>query len=136
MPAPPRKVAVSNKDIGERIKTLRLERGLTQVQLGQRLDMTQPNLSAIERGARGVTVHQIVRIAKALGASTDEILLAEKAPAPGQRAKRKLLQRLQLVQDLPKGDQKILLQILDGMVSHRQERQQQRGQRAAQSASA
>ena len=135
MPAPPRKVAVSNKDIGERIKTLRLERGLTQVQLGQRLDMTQPNLSAIERGARGVTVHQIVRIAKALGASTDEILLAEKAPAPGQRAKRKLLQRLQLVQDLPKGDQKILLQILDGMVSHRQEKQQ-RGQRAAQSASA
>lgn len=136
MPAPPRKVAVSNKDIGERIKTLRLERGLTQVQLGQRLDMTQPNLSAIERGARGVTVHQIVRIAKALGASTDELLLAEKAPAPGQRAKKKLLQRLQLVQDLPKGDQKILLQILDGMVSHRQEKQQQRRQRAAQSASA
>lgn len=116
VPRRPKQIVVSYRDIGERIKVLRQERGMTQVELARRLEITQSNLSAIERGARGVTVNQVVRLAKALGVSTDEILLAEKAPRPGRRPKKRLMQRLLRVQELSESDQRILLQLLEGLL--------------------
>lgn len=113
----PNQIVVTKKEIGTRIKLLRQERALTQVELGERLDMTQSNLSAIERGARGVTVHQVVRFAKALGVSTDQILLAEKAPEPGRRPKKGLMRRIERLGELSARDQRILAQILDGFLS-------------------
>lgn len=118
----PNQIVVTKKEIGARIKLLRQERGLTQVELGERLDMTQPNLSAIERGARGVTVHQVVRIAKALAVSTDQILLAEKAPAPGRRPKKGLMRRLERLAELNARDQRIIVQILDGFLPRGEEK--------------
>lgn len=119
----PNQVVVSKRDIGQRIRSLRQQLQMTQVELSERLDMTQSNLSAIERGARGVTVHQVVRIAKALGASTDEILVGENVPTPRKSLRhRRLLQQLQRVEQLPDSDRRVLLQILAGMLKHRQER--------------
>jgi transcriptional regulator with XRE-family HTH domain len=118
----PNQLVVSKKDIGLRVRLLRQQQGLTQVELAERLDMTQSNLSAIERGARGVTVHQVVRIAMALRASTDQILLADKAPALERRPSKRLMKRLQRIVDLPDRDQRIILQLLDGFVTHQQEK--------------
>ena len=120
----PNQIVVTKKEIGLRIKLLRQERGLTQVELGERLDMTQPNISAIERGTRGATVHQVVRIAKALGASTDRILLAEKAPTPGRRPKKGLMRRLERLAELSARDQRILVQILDGFLPRGDEKRE------------
>jgi transcriptional regulator with XRE-family HTH domain len=113
----PNQTVVSKKEIGERIKLLRQDHGMTQVRLSEILDMTQSNLSAIERGVRGVTVHQVVRIAKAMRASTDQILLAEKAPTPEGRPKKRLMRRLLRIQELKDKDQKILLDLLDSFVT-------------------
>lgn len=118
----PNQVVVSKQDIGLRIRLLRQQQGLTQVELAERLDMTQSNLSAIERGARGVTVHQVVRIAKALRASTDQILLADRAPEPGRRPKKRLMKRLQRIEELPDRDQRIVLQLLEGLLMRHQEK--------------
>lgn len=118
----PNQLVVSKKDIGLRLKLLRQQQGLTQVELSDRLEMTQSNLSAIERGTRGVTVHQVVRIAKALRASTDEILLADKAPEPGRRPKKRLIKRLQRIEELPDRDQRIVLQLLEGLLMRHQDK--------------
>jgi transcriptional regulator with XRE-family HTH domain len=126
LPRRPKQVVVSHLDIGGRIKLLRQERGFTQVELAQRLEITQSNLSAVERGVRGVTVNQIVRIAKALHASTDEILLAEKAPAPGPHTKKRLMRRLLKIHELKDKDQRILLELLDSFVLASQKRRQER----------
>jgi transcriptional regulator with XRE-family HTH domain len=125
----PNQLVVSKKDIGLRVRQLRQQHGLTQVELSERLDMTQSNLSAIERGTRGVTVHQVVRLAKALRASTDEILLADKAPEPERRPSKRLMKRLQRIVELPDRDRRILLQLLDGFVTRHQERILRRGRR-------
>ena len=50
---------------------------------GQDLAIDQSNVSAIERGIRGLTIHQAVRLAKALKVTTDDILM----PANGARSK-------------------------------------------------
>jgi transcriptional regulator with XRE-family HTH domain len=118
----PNQLVVSKTEIGARVRLLRQQQGLTQVELAARLDMTQSNLSAIERGARGVTVHQVVRIAKALRASTDEILLHGEAPEPTRRPKKRLMKRLQRIEELPDRDQRIVLQLLEGLVMRHQER--------------
>lgn len=117
LPSPPKRVVVSNKEIGDRIRVLRAERGLTQIELGERIDMTQPNLSAIERGKRGVTIHQIVKIARALGASTDEMLLPEKAPAAGKRPKKRLMRQVARLHELSDRDQRLLAQVLDSFLA-------------------
>lgn len=120
----PNQIVVSKRDIGQRIRTLRQERQMTQVELAERLDMTQSNLSAIERGARGVTVHQVVRVAKALAASTDEVLIGENVPSPRKSLRhRRFMQRVQEVEHLPDSDRRILLQILDGFLKSHQQKQ-------------
>lgn len=122
MPRPPKHTVISLKEIGQRMKLLRQDRGLTQIELASQLEISQSNLSAIERGSRGLTVNQLVRIAKALRATTDEILFDTKAVEPAVRPSKKLMQRLRRVHELSQGDQRILLQLLDGLLSHREEK--------------
>ena len=57
------------------MRGLRESRGITQVELARALGIPQSNVSEMERGVRGLTVHQAVKLAKALKVSTDEILL-------------------------------------------------------------
>ncbi len=118
----PNQVVVSNKEVGQRLKLLRQDRGLTQVQLAEQLEISQSNLSAIERGARGVTLNQVVRIARGLDASLDEILLDGKPSEAGQRPSRRLMGRLRQVAELNDSDQRILLQLIEGMLMRREER--------------
>jgi transcriptional regulator with XRE-family HTH domain len=135
LPQPPKRV-VSNKEIGQRLKLLRQENGKTQEEVAEALGMTQPNVSANERGARGATLHQVIRFAKALGVSTDEILLREKAPTPGKRLRKTLIRRLQRIEELPRGDRQILLQLLDGLLRHHDERKQRQEEKARRGAPA
>jgi transcriptional regulator with XRE-family HTH domain len=130
VPRKPKHTVISPKDIGQRIKLLRQDRGMTQMELAAQLDISQSNLSAIERGARGVTVNQLVRIAKALGASTDDVLFDTKAPEPGTRPGKKLMRRLRRVQELTESDQRILLQLLDGLLMRREEKRRRLQARA------
>ena len=106
--------------MGQRLRTLRRERGLSQVELSERIGMTQSNISAIERGARGVTIHQVVKIAKALHASTDEILLGVKPgkqKTNGNIKDRRFLRRLQQIDSLPKRKKQALLTTIDAYLS-------------------
>ena len=119
MPRPAKHTVFSKKEVGGRIRTLRLARGLTQVDLAETLEITQSNLSAIERGARGLTVHQVVKLARALRSTTDEILSPAKTTAKGDQEAlkdRRFLRRLQKVDQLPERDQQALLRTLDAFL--------------------
>jgi transcriptional regulator with XRE-family HTH domain len=54
-------------EIGEKIRWLRKARGLTLEEFAARLGMTQPHLSLIENGKRGVSIPTLRRILNALG---------------------------------------------------------------------
>jgi len=55
------------KLLGERIKTLRLEKGLTQGELGDLCDMEKTGISRIETGRTNPTILTLRKIAAALG---------------------------------------------------------------------
>ena len=60
---------MSKKDVqkfGKRLKALRLDHSLTQLELAEILDMSPNFIGMIERGERNTTVENVFKIARAL----------------------------------------------------------------------
>lgn len=60
---------MSKKDLqkfGKRLKALRLDHNLTQLELAEILDMSHNFIGMIERGERNTTVENVFKIARAL----------------------------------------------------------------------
>lgn len=55
--------------LGQTIQFWRTKKGLTQAMVAERSGVSRPNLSAIEQGARDLTVQTLRRIATTLGVS-------------------------------------------------------------------
>lgn len=56
------------------LRDVRKEMGVTQIELGQRLDNTQTFVSKVERGERRLDVVEFIEICEAIGASPQEVL--------------------------------------------------------------
>ena len=61
------------RKLGERVRALRHERGLTQEALADSLDLSIAYVSLIERGGRNPPYTTVVAIAHALGVSARDI---------------------------------------------------------------
>lgn len=67
-------LAKEKRDVvfGERLKALRLAAGLTQEKLAEAVGMTVGNIGRLESGSRNPSWETVVRLAEALGISTDK----------------------------------------------------------------
>ena len=63
-----------NERVGRRIKVRRVELGMTQAELAQKLTVGQSNLSYIERGERDVSGSLLDEIARALRCKPEDFL--------------------------------------------------------------
>ena len=64
-----------NIEIGGNIQVAREQAGYTQDTLSEMLGMTPNHLSAIERGASGISLEALQRLCRLLGVSSDRISL-------------------------------------------------------------
>ena len=62
------------KQLGKRISEVRKEKGMSQLDLGSKIDMEKSNLSAIENGRQNPSALTLKRIADALGVEVVEFL--------------------------------------------------------------
>ena len=62
------------RDLGERVKRARQERGLSQSDLAERLGLSDAYISKIEMGKNAMTVTVLAKLSDALGVSTDWLL--------------------------------------------------------------
>jgi transcriptional regulator with XRE-family HTH domain len=69
--------------IGERIKELRVQRGLTQKDLAEECDLKQPYVFELERGAANLTMKTLLRVSNAFGV-TPRDLLPTASPLEGE----------------------------------------------------
>jgi transcriptional regulator with XRE-family HTH domain len=123
VPRPPKNVEFSKAEAGQRIRAIRESLGTTQVEVAKALGIPQSNISEIERGVRGLTVHQAVRLARAFRVTTDQILVGrngstQKRPA----ASLKLLRRVQRIEKLPEARQRIVLKFIDALIDQEKHR--------------
>jgi len=109
----PETVQEAEENIGQRLARLRRERGMTQVELAQRLDVAQPVVSDYERGELRLHGQLIIKLSDILGVSSEELLGLKKAPSNGALKNRRLLRRLQAIERLPRRDQQALLRTID-----------------------
>jgi transcriptional regulator with XRE-family HTH domain len=71
---------ISNEDdvflkaLGRRISDIRKEKGLTQVELGDLIDMEKPNMNRLERGGTNPTVLTLKKICTALDITLGHLL--------------------------------------------------------------
>lgn len=80
MPAPPDQLA-----LGEAVRAIREERGLSQVQLAEATGFIQAWISHVERGRRNPSWSNVVRLAGGLGVSVSA--LTKRAEACAQAKK-------------------------------------------------
>lgn len=58
---------------GKRVRELRLEKGLTQEQLAEKLGVSENYVGMIERAERNTSLEKVFKIAKALEIRTSEL---------------------------------------------------------------
>ena len=63
-------------EVGKRIKQMRIERGMSQEELGRRTLLCQPVISNAEQGKTCFTIPTLVKVAHALGLTLDELMPA------------------------------------------------------------
>ena len=69
-----------NIEIGGNIQVAREQAGYTQDTLSEMLGMTPNHLSAIERGASGISLEALQRLCRLLGVSADRIIFGTDDP--------------------------------------------------------
>lgn len=72
---------IDQKEIGQRIRILRKEKRLSQLELANRLDINMDHLSRIENGNKGMSLDLLTEFSKYLSVSTDYILFGNKQNA-------------------------------------------------------
>lgn len=65
------------EELGKKIKRMRLNRGLTQEQLSEMIDISQRTLSGIEIGENFVTADTLDKLIKALNTTTEELFATD-----------------------------------------------------------
>lgn len=107
--------------LGSRIARLRREKGMTQIELAERLQVSQPVVSDYENDVIRLPADVVVRIAELLGASTDELLGMKTRAARGATdtsiKNRRLYRRMQEIERLPRRDQEALLRTIEAFIS-------------------
>lgn len=108
---------LSGKAIGARIRAVRLERGLSQVELAKAIGSHQTALSQVEVGKRGASLNQILRLCQALKVPPEKILgESEHQAASPQLRQSRVMRRLERIESLPPAKHRALLQMVDAFI--------------------
>lgn len=62
---------LNNKKVGERIRKLRIQKGISQIELARAIAVSQTHMSNIEKGHAGISLWTAVKISRELGCSID-----------------------------------------------------------------
>ena len=104
------------RQLGARIAEFRKNATITQVQLSETLNVSQQTVASWEVGRRGVPVSMLPALARALSVSI-ESLIGEKAPPSRRGPTPQLQQKIERLTRLPKAQQRLVLQMLDGVLA-------------------
>ena len=114
MKLPP--LEIDQKVIGERLSQLRKQKGYTQKALAEKMGLIQALVSAYERGKIRLNAEMVIRFAKSLEVSADEILGLGKNNHGSDKVSLRLIRRLGKIESLTAARQKTILKAIDFMI--------------------
>ncbi len=106
----------NTRQIGERLRALRLAAGLTQERLAERAELHPTYIGQLERGEKNVTIESLLKITRALGMPPDQFFSHLPGPAaqPGPADTA-----YQLLLAWPPKEQQALLELLRQIISYK-----------------
>ncbi|MBO4914674.1 MAG: helix-turn-helix transcriptional regulator [Oscillospiraceae bacterium] len=102
-----------NIEVGQRIKERREAAGLTQETLAEMVGLGVKHISAIERGAIGVSLPTLKRVCSVLSVSADDLLFDPPDAAAQSEQERTIHQVSKRLSRLPANELKVMKELLD-----------------------
>jgi transcriptional regulator with XRE-family HTH domain len=107
------KSSIEAKAIGHRLREFRNRRGLSQAKLGGMVGLTQTLVSDYEIGRLRLNAGLVIRFAKALHVTADELLGLKPSKENGFFKDRRFIRRLQEIETLSRSEKQVLLKTID-----------------------
>ncbi len=104
---------VDEKTIGKKLRELRKARGLTQIEVADKLGIQQALLSAYELGQVRIHGALVAAFASLFKVSADQILGLKEIKGNGALHDRRFLRRLERIEKLPRRAKQTLLGTID-----------------------
>jgi transcriptional regulator with XRE-family HTH domain len=105
------------RDLGARVAQLRKGQGLTQSQLAEALGTTQQQIASYEVARLRVPVSLLPRLTRVLGVSLEALVGEAERPATRRGPTPKLQRHMERIGQLPKRQQRFVIQILDSVLA-------------------
>lgn len=107
----------TNKEIGERIKKLRIQKSLSQLDLAKKINVDNQQVCKYEHGKILPAAETLIKLSKALGVTIDYILLGElKGEAANRLHDKKLLELFTDSEHLPENDKNIIKGVVSALI--------------------
>jgi len=103
--------------LGTRVAELRKASNITQVQLAETLGVSQQTVNAYEMGHRRIPVSTLPLLATTLAVPMEELVGAPQRAAKKRGPAPKLQQQIERIQQLPKAQQRFVIQMLDTVLA-------------------
>lgn len=104
-------------NIGEKIKTVREAKNLSQKEISNMVQMDQSQYSKIENGKTDPTTNTLEKIAKALGIELSELFISDKIFKDINSADKTIMEKIRLIDMLDEKEQASIYNIVDGLVA-------------------
>lgn len=104
---------IKDLTFGQHLARLRKNKGYTQVDLAQKMGVIQVLISDYENDKLRPYHEMVIRFAKALDVTTDELLGFKSSKNNNNGVSLKILRRVKKIEALPPTQQKTILQVLD-----------------------
>jgi len=79
------------KLVGDRIRKLRREKGLSQEELGDKSDLHYTHIGAIERGEKNLSIDTLVKLAGGLNVTVNDLLVLPSKPEDIKNMKKAII---------------------------------------------
>jgi transcriptional regulator with XRE-family HTH domain len=102
------------KNIGKIIKQIREEKGLTQQQLAELINMHRSNYSKVESGERDLSIEAINKVAKFFGMTIDQLVNFDgHIPDEVTVEDKTLMEQVKLIQELEPEEKSMVFKMID-----------------------
>lgn len=103
-------------ELGQRIRDRRKAKGLTQAQVAECLEFSQPTIQAFETGRRRIPVSLLPPLAELLDTSVEELLGVSGQRRRSRGRPSRLEKQFEVVAQLPQKKQRLISEVLDTLI--------------------
>ena len=103
-------------EIGGRLRAIRIRRGLTQKELGERVGLTREAIASYEAGRAQIMGTTLIDVVTVLRVSADRILGMEIQTAETPAISKRWFKRMAIVESLPEAVKKHIFRTLDDVI--------------------